>query len=242
MANVTSNQTPPLGAIKSTGVSSDILHNSEVRAAKLETVDDQVFSVPKTICKFQVVAREAAFTDTTIANYEVKGQNSSISRYLKNDIVNRGASTFRGELTTKFESVTPKTMSFDIIYRANTTLSPNQIKQEIIKLQSLCYPRVAVIFNPPLCRLTVLDLYSLECYVTQVLVTWTNYWHLPKSSGDGGLDLPMGADVNISVLMHQYPTREAVLAGATFHTQRNGGYAGTPEIVVGSNGMVAGPI
>lgn len=222
MANPVANQQVPLGPSRSTGVSSNILHNAELRAAKIETVDDQLFSVPKTVIKFQVVAREAAFTDTTIANYNIIGQNSSYRRFLRNDLARR-APLGRGELTAQFESVTPKTLSFDMILRADKNYTPRDIKNEIIKLQSLCYPRIAVLFNPPLCRLTVLDLYSLECYVTQILVTWTNYWHL---TDEAGFNLPMGADVNLSVLMHQYPTREAVLKGATFHTQGGTGYAG----------------
>ena len=226
MAQTTAHQTINLGPNKSTGVGGDVLHNAEMRSAKIETVDE-IFSVQKTTIKFQVVAREAAFTDTTIANYQLLGQDASWNRYARNE----GARRFpagRGELTTKFESIAPKTLSFDIIFRADATFSPNAIKKEIIKLQSLCYPRRAVLLNPPLCRLTVLDLYSLECYVSQVLVTWTNYWHLPKTSGinSEGLDLPMGADINMSVLMHQYPTREDVLAGSTFHTESGTGYAG----------------
>lgn len=224
MANATPDQIINLGPNKSTGVGGGILHNAEMRSAKIETVDE-AWAVEKTTVKFQVIAREAAFTDTTIANYQILGQDASWNRYARNE----GARRYppgRGELTTRLDSVTPKTLAFDIIFRADATLSPNDIKKEIMKLQSLCYPRFEVGLNPPLCRITVLDLYSLECYVTQVLVTWTNYWHLPKTSDQGGLDLPMGADISMGVLMHQYPTREAVLKGSTFHTKSGTGYAG----------------
>lgn len=212
------NQQLQVGEQRSTGVGSQSLYQAELRAAKIETVDQAL--VDKTVIKFQVVAREAAFTDTTIANYNIIGQGSSFARYRRN-LVAKGLPQVRGELTTQFESVTPKTLSFDMIFRADINYPPETIKGEIIKLQSLCYPRAAILLNPPLCRLTVLDLYSLECYVTQVLVTWTNYWNLGS-----GPNLPMGADVNMQVLMHQYPTREDVLAGATFFTSSGSGYAG----------------
>lgn len=177
--------------------------------------------------EFDVVGREGQFTDSTVANYATRG-NASLYRFLLNEASKRIPIFLKGELTTKYEGVTPKHVSFDIIFRADVDLKPNEIIEKVKVLQSMCYPRAFIGLNPPLCILHILNLYSLEVYVEQVNVTWHNQWNLQKGS-QKDYGLPMGCDINMSVLMHQYPTREEILAGAGFDsTQFMGrGYSGT---------------
>lgn len=190
--------------------------------ARIETIDG--LGIVKTVVEFDIVSREGQFTDTTIANYNFRGQGSSIGRYLVNETAKRLPNFFKGELTTQFDGITPKTLSFDIIYRVDNDFSPHDMLWNIRKLQSLCYPRIAIGLNPPLCNLFIAGLYSLEVYVQQVLVSWHSQWEF--NSG-----IPMGCDISVSVLMHQYPTREQILAGAGFDSINftGNGYSGTPD-------------
>ena len=195
--------------------------------SRIETLDG--LGIKKTVVNFDIVARDGQFTDTTIANYNFRGQGSSLGRYLLNEGAKRLPNFFKGELTTQFDGITPKTLSFDIIYRVDSQRAGGDFGSgdmigNIRKLQSLCYPRFAIGANPPLCILYVANLYSLEVFVQQVLVSWHNTWDMLTGH-------PMGCDVNVSVLMHQYPTREEILAGAGFDSLpfTGKGYSGTPE-------------
>ena len=196
------------------------VRNSIHSPARIETVEG--LGIAKTVVTFDVVAREGQFTDTTIANYQFRGQGASIARYLLNEAGKRTPNFLKGELTTQFDGITPKTLNFDIIFRADSDFPPDKMIEKIKQLQSLCYPRFAVGANPPLCILHILKLYSLECFVQQVLVSWHNTWHLESG-------LPMGCDISMSVLMHQYPTREEILCGAGFDSTPflGTGYSGT---------------
>ena len=166
--------------------------------------------------------------DETTANYDIRGAQGTFNRWLLTNIAKHAAPTaIRGEFTTRFNYVAPKTLSFDMILRADTSSTTTQagfdtklMKQKVSELQSLCYPRAVKGLNPPLCRLIILGLYSLECYVMQVSVTWHNQWEL--ASG-----IPMGCDIAMQVLMHQYPIREEVQRGAGFDTSLIG-YGGSP--------------
>jgi hypothetical protein len=202
------------------GRNSSSVRNSRFSPAKIETLE-HVGGI-RTVVTFDVVARDGAFTDTTIANYSFRGQGSSIARYLLNEGAKRTPNFLKGELTTQFDGITPKTLSFDIIMRSDLDLPPREILQKVSELQSLCYPRWHVGLNPPLCLLHILNLYSLEVYVQQVLVNWHNQWDVEAG-------LPMGCDISLSVMMHQYPTREEVLCGASFDSRpfMGKGYSGT---------------
>ena len=232
------------------GRNSTAIRNSPLSPARIETLDS--LGIPKTVVNFDVVAREGQFTDTTIANYNFRGQGSSLGRYLLNETSKRLPNFLKGELTTQFDGITPKTLNFDIIYRADTDFQPAAIIGEVKKLQSLCYPRFAVGANPPLCILHVLNLYSLECFVQQVIVNWHNTWDAHREDSrddinDGIVEqrlaasgLPMGCDISMSVLMHQYPTRDEILQGAGFDSTRftGNGYSGTFESGVPSQKQV----
>ena len=222
------------------GRNSKHIRNSRLSPARIETLDS--LGGPKTVVHFDVVAREGQSTDTTIANYNFRGQGSSLGRYLLNETAKRLPNFLKGELTTQFDGITPKTLNFDIIFRADADFLPGQIINEVKKLQSLCYPRFAVGANPPLCMLHVLNLYSLECFVQQVIVNWHNTWDTQAafapsnsviSTFNQNMDetdgLPMGCDISMSVLMHQYPTREEILQGAGFDSRpfAGNGYSGT---------------
>jgi hypothetical protein len=205
------------------GRNSAAVKNSPVWSpARIETIDG--LGIQKTVVEFDIVSREGQFTDTTIANYNFRGQGSSIGRYLLNEASKNINTFFKGELTTQFDGITPKTLNFDIIYRVDLDFSAFSMLANIRKLQSLCYPRSSIGLNPPLCNLFVANLYSLEVYVQQVLVSWHNQW-------DFFSGLPMGCDISMSVLMHQYPTREEILAGAGFDSLPfiGKGYSGTPD-------------
>lgn len=185
-------------------------------------------SVPLAV-DFDVVARPGSFTDSTIANYSPRG-SSSIMKFLLNEFSRKVSPTyFKGELTTKYDGVTPKQLNFDIILIADYDQPPTSIISKVQTLQSMCYPRNRVGLNPPLCLLHILHLYSLEVYVEQVNVTWHNTWNLRGSAADPDYGLPMGCDINMSVRMHQYPTREEILCGAGFDSTRfyTGGYSAT---------------
>jgi hypothetical protein len=193
--------------------------------AMLRTYEKQ--TAAPILFRFDIIAREGSLTDTTIANYSLRGLNSSVLRTLLTQGDARlpeSGKFLKGELTTRFESVTPKTLNLDVILRADRDQLPGQIKKKIAELQSLCYPRVAAIFNPPLCTLQIANLYNLEGYVTQVLVNWHNTWHMRSG-------MPMGADINLGFLMHQYPTMEEVRAGAGFDSGliAGTGFSGTPQ-------------
>lgn len=205
------------------GRNSHAIKNSPIWSpARIETIEG-VVAVP-TVVEFDIVSREGQFTDTTIANYNFRGQGSSIGRYLLNEGSKFLNNYFKGELTTQFDGITPKTLSFDIIYRIDNDFPAILMLDNIKKLQSLCYPRNSIGLNPPLCNLYVANLYALEVYVQQVLVSWHNQWDF--TSG-----IPMGCDISMSVLMHQYPTREEILQGAGFNSGPflGRGYSGTPD-------------
>jgi len=201
------------------GRNSKDLKNSQFSPAYIETME-QMGGTPVRV-EFDVVAREGQFSDTTIANYSAVA-DSTLHKFLLNEASKRAPNFLKGELTTKFNGIQPKSISFDIIYRADLDLSVEEIRQRIQKLQSLCYPRFLVGRNPPLCMLHVLRLYSLEVYVQQVLVNWHNIWDIDQG-------LPMGADISMSCWMHQYPNREEILRGAGFDSTifRNKGYSAT---------------
>lgn len=200
-----------------------------VRPARLYMVEGQLPEGSRTVnLLFNVVARDGAFTDTTQANYTLRGQSSSILRTLATQADARigAGNRFKGELTTHFENVTPKTLNFEIIYRVDKDFTPQDMKENIQALQSLCYPRLVIAANPPLCCLEVLNLYSLEGYVTEVQINWMNTWEL----NDG---LPMGAYIHVGFLMHQYPTMEEVRMGASFDSSLVGkGFSGTTDDVM----------
>ncbi len=212
------------------GLNSTAIKNSALKAAKLVMLEHQG-AYPLGV-EFHVVSREGAFSDTTIANYSARG-NSSIAKYLLQDVSRAGPVFLKGELTTQYEGVTPKTLAFDIIYRADYDLKPSEIRKRVIILQSMCYPKYRIGFNPPLCMLHVQNLYSLEVYVQQVLVNWHNQWclHVDQSEEDYGL--PMGCDIAMTVMMHQYPTREEILCGAGFSSE---GFTGKGYSADGTDG------
>jgi hypothetical protein len=212
------------------GRNSTHIKNSGKSPAKIQTIEPQ--HQDPVVVYFDVVARAGAFADTTIANYSMWGGTGSLRRYVNrrfSEGLGRIEETafLKGELTTKFESVSPKTIDFEIIYHADEDFSPAAIRLQVQKLQSLCYPRIAVGFNPPLCRLIILGLYNLEVYVQQVSVNWHDTWEL--CSG-----LPMGCNIQVSCLQHQYPLREEVIRGAGFRSDDVGGYTGTPEAAYGA--------
>lgn len=214
------------------GRNSKAVKNSPVWSpARIETIDG--LGIPKTVVEFDIVSREGQFTDTTIANYNFRGQGSSIGRYLLNEGAKRINTFFKGELTTQFDGITPKTLNFDIIYRVDEDFHPFTMLYNIQKLQSLCYPRSSIGLNPPLCNMFIANLYSLEVFVQQVLVSWHNQWDMIRG-------VPMGCDISMSVLMHQYPTREEILAGAGFNSLpfTGKGYSGTPESGVPSQTQI----
>jgi hypothetical protein len=215
--------------------SASLLNSKKFSPSRIETLDG--LEIKKTVVEFDIVAREGQFTDTTIANYNFRGQGSSIGRYLLNEGSKRLPNFFKGELTTQFDGITPKTLNFDIIFRvdkgprnegaglaADGDFSHKAMMKKIIALQSLCYPRFAIGANPPLCNLFIAGLYSLEVFVQQVLVSWHNTWDLEAG-------LPNGCDISMAVLMHQYPTRDEILKGAGFNSLpfTGNGYSGTFE-------------
>lgn len=201
------------------GANSRYVVNAKTSPAKIITLEKQ--GTPPVEITFDVVAREGAFTDTTTANYSLHGQNATLNRWLRSELSKHSPNFIKGELTTRFESVSPKNLSFEIILREDANLPAALIIVKVSQLQSLCYPRFVIGGNPPLCRLIVLNLYDLECYVQQVAVTWHSTWDIEAG-------LPFGCNIELQVMMHQYPTREEVLRGGSFRTQALQGYAGTP--------------
>ena len=187
-------------------------------------------SIPLSV-SFDVVAREGEFTDTTIAGYASRGEGSSLTKFLLNEGSKRLPAFFKGELTTQFTGISPKPLHFEIIFRADFDLPPSAIIDRVKVLQSLCYPRSFIGLNPPLCTLHVLNLYSLEVYVEQVLVSWHSQWNLNPNSSPRDYGLPMGCNISMAVRMHQYPTREEILCGAGFDSSKftGMGYSGTRE-------------
>ena len=155
-------------------------HSNAVSNAKLGILPARLYTVEGQLGEgfgngisvtFNVVAREGAFTDTTQANYNIWGHNSSILRTVATQIDARAPSALRGELTSHFEYVSPKTLNFEIIFRVEKDYSATDMKRDIMSLQALCYPRLVVAANPPLCMLHVLDLDNLEGYVTEVQIS-----------------------------------------------------------------------
>lgn len=211
------------------GTNSFHVRNSAFSPAKLVTLEKQ--GTPPVEIAFNVVTRDHSLVDTTIANYEIYGLNSSLNRWLLNSVSKAAPNFFKGELTTKFNNVSPKQLSFEIILRSNIAkpgishgddLHPQEIVETIQKLQALCYPRLVFFGNPPLCRLMILNLYNLYCYVERVEVVWMNLWDLDRG-------IPVGADIQMQVLMQQYPTFKEVLGGASFKSLDTHGYTGRPQ-------------
>lgn len=218
---------------------SPYVRNSQLAPAKLYVLEKQGSLTPVTSVEFDVVAREGSFRDVTQANYELRGQSSTFLRWALTRLGSNLPEAVKGEATTKFNSVSPKTLSFDIILRADSPINfigthdgrgirgstrafdTQDLKIKVAALQSLCYPRAVAWLNPPLCQLVVLGLYNIECYVMSVIVTWHNQWDVVAG-------IPMGCDIQMEVLMHQYPIREQVLAGAGFDTKQIG-YGGTTQ-------------
>ena len=60
-------------------------------------------------------------------------------------------------------------------------------------------------------------------------MTWHNQWAIAPSLSDDDYGLPMGCDISMSCLMHQYPTRDEILCGAGFDSSKflTKGYSGT---------------
>ena len=205
------------------GAQSPNVRNSPLSPAKIKTLEGQG-GTPTTVT-FNVIAREGGLVDHTRANYYVRDLENSIRRWVRNSASQGTSGPFKGELTTGFHNVDPKHLSFELVLRADVDYTSAQIRDDIARLQSLCYPRFAYFGNPPLCILLVLNLYSLFCYVTEVSVIWMNLWDLKAG-------LPVGANVTMSVLMQQYPIREHILPKtdggklASFYSIQNGGYTG----------------
>lgn len=200
------------------GLNSKTIKNSQLSPGKLTMLHHQgVYPLSVT---FNVVAREGQFSDTTIANYSPRG-NSALAKFLLNEGSKHVPVFLKGELTTQYEGTTPKSINFDIQYRADWDLSPRKIIDNVQVLQSMCYPRAFIGLNPPLCLLQILNLYALEVYVQQVIVNWHNQWYLydDPSRENSNHGLPMGCDISVTCLLHQTPTREEVLAGATFDSR-----------------------
>jgi len=200
------------------GRNSEYIKNSPFSPAKLVMLEQQG-SLPLSV-EFDIVGHAGQFTDTTVANYAHRG-NSVLGKYFW-DRLSRVSNfrSFKGELSTAYEGVSPKHISFDIIYRADADLPPSSIRKRVTILQSMCYPRIRVGFNPPLCTLHILNLYSLEVYVQQVLVTWHNQWTVDRKLPIADQGLPMGCDISVTCLMHQYPTRDEILCGAGFDSTK----------------------
>lgn len=213
-------------SIAPTGRNSKYIKNSPLSPGKLVMLAEQGVA-PLTV-DFDIVGREGQFTDATIANYELKG-NSTLEKFVRNDVSKALPTFWKGELTTKYSGVVPKTLHFDIIYRADLDLPPHEIIDKVTILQSMCYPRSRIGLNPPLCILHILNLYSLEVYVQEVLVTWHNQWAIRQSGKAEDHGLPMGCDISVSCFMHQYPTRDEILAGAGFDSTRflGSGFSGS---------------
>ncbi len=209
------------------GRNSPHIRNSPLSPAKLVMLEQQG-SLPLSV-SFDIVGHQGQFTDTTVANYASRG-SGVLGRYGWDRLSKASALRFfKGELTTKYDGVSPKRISFDIIYRADVDLPPDSIRKNVIILQSMCYPRLSIALNPPLCTLHILNLYSLEVYVEQVLVTWHNQWTVNQKLPLRDQGLPMGCDIAVTCLMHQYPTRDEILCGAGFDSTKfmGTGYSGT---------------
>lgn len=198
------------------------LKGSPGRLTMLEFQGNQPLTVD-----FDPVMKGGDFSDTTFAGY-AQHADKSLTKFLRNDFAKRIPVFFKGELTHKYEGVSPKKIQFDIIYRADFDLPPEIIKDRVMTLQSMCYPRSAVGLNPPLCMLYILNLYALEVYVEQVVVNWHNTWATQPYLSENSYGLPMGCDISVTCLMHQYPTRDEILCGAGFDSTNflTKGYSG----------------
>lgn len=186
-------------------------------------------NIPLTV-DFDPVMKGGDFSDTTFANYSQRSEGT-LGKFLRNDFSKRIPVFFKGELTTAYTGISPKKIQFDIIYRADFDLPPREIRDRVMVLQSMCYPRNAIGLNPPLCMLYILNLYALEVYVEQVIVNWHNTWALQTYLTEKDYGLPMGCDVSVTCLMHQYPTRDEILCGAGFDSTKflTKGYSGNFE-------------
>ena len=215
----------PAGRNSFSLVNADQLKGSPGRLTMLEFQGN----VPLTV-DFDPVMKGGDFSDTTFAGYSQHSE-SSLFKFLRNDFAKRIPVFFKGELTTAYTGVSPKKIQFDIIYRADYDLPPEEIKNRVMTLQSMCYPRQAVGLNPPLCMLYILNLYALEVYVEQVIVNWHNSWALQPYLTPESYGLPMGCDISVTCLMHQYPTRDEILCGAGFNSTNfiTKGYSGNFE-------------
>jgi hypothetical protein len=190
--------------------------------------------------EFELLGRQGQFTDEAFVPYSIYGEQSNILRqlpglaastpltsYFDNIFLSPGGNTddpnflmvgIANELTMNARPVTPKKLSFNIVWYANADLSTDRILANISKVQAFMYPRYRVGFNPPLARLTVPDLYDLRCWVESVRVEWTNIWKITGSKLPGPSKHPMGAELSVTVLLADYPTQNDVLSGATFNS------------------------
>lgn len=180
---------------------------------------------------FFEIKGDNAFTDNTTANYEMRGGGSTLGKLTVQKLARR---TGVGEMAWKYQDVAPKSLSFTIDWiasgrrstsdrtRTEWSLSPDTIRSYIAQLQSLCYPRLTIAGNPPRARLSIARLYDLIVYVTQVTVTWRNFWR--RSSG-----MPMGASVEMGVMPFEYPTAERIRELGGFKSKGSAPWAGQPE-------------
>jgi len=185
----------------------------------------------KDIAVYFEIKGDNSFTDNTTANYEKRGAGSTLGKLATQELAKR---TKLAEMSWKYQDVAPKSLSFSIDWmasgRRSTTdrtkiewiLSPDTIRSYIAQLQSLCYPRLTIAGNPPRARLSIARLYNLIVYVTQVTVTWKNFWR--RSEG-----MPMGASVEIGVMPFEYPTAERVRELGGFKSKSGEPWAGQAE-------------
>ena len=141
------------------GLNSKDVRNSRLSPAKLTMLAHQGI-YPLSVA-FNIVAREGQFSDTTIANYALRG-NGALAKFLLNEASKHVPVFLKGEITTQYEGTSPKSVNFDIIYRADLDLTPRQIINNVQVLQSMCYPRAFIGLNPPLCLLQILKKRYLE--------------------------------------------------------------------------------
>jgi len=182
---------------------------------------------------FFEIKGDNAFTDSVTANYEIRGGGSTFGKLLAQKVA---SVTKLSEMAWKYQDVAPKSLSFTIDWIASGRrsptdrtkiewhLSPRMIQSYIAQLQSLCYPRHRIGGNPPRARLTIARLYDLVVFVTQVTVSWRNFWR--RSSG-----MPMGASVEIGVMPFEYPTAERVRDLAGFKSDNTSPWAGQSEYI-----------
>jgi len=180
--------------------------------------------------KIEFVVKGEGISDSIATSYSLPGGNPIVKLAFQKLA---GATKIAG-LARKNEGVQPKTLSFNIEWRASKTrtgkystgLIIEDIQRNIAQLQSLCCPIIgsnsvgeafigialtAAGRSFPLCRLVIAQLYDLRVLVTQVSTTWSNLWSMSEGK-------PMGADINLGVEIFDYYTHGSVRDGQAFYT------------------------